>query len=261
MNQSVIPPIPQDLIVALRQARHVVAFTGAGISAESGIPTFRDRFTGLWERFDAKDLTTPDAFRADKELVWGWHEWLRMKVLRAAPNPAHQAIASLVRYVPKLTVITQNVDDLHERAGSTDVLHLHGTLNTRHCFACGRPDDPALTIPDEPEGGRRLQPPRCKHCGGFLRPGVVWFQERLPEKVFQQALSAARDCDVFLSIGSSSVVQPAAGIPLQAKQVGARIAQINPMATELDGECEWILRGPAGEIMPRLMQETFTVPT
>lgn len=144
--------IPPGLISALRKAKHVVVFTGAGVSAESGIPTFRDPFTGLWERFDVKDLTTPAAFRADKELVWGWHEWLRMKVLRAAPNRAHLAIAALARHVPQLTVITQNVDDLHERAGSAEVVHLHGSLNAPRCFACNRPHDSVPTLADEPEG-------------------------------------------------------------------------------------------------------------
>lgn len=249
--------IPPGLISALRKAKHVVVFTGAGVSAESGIPTFRDPFTGLWERFDVKDLTTPAAFRADKELVWGWHEWLRMKVRRAAPNRAHLAIAALARQVPQLTVITQNVDDLHERAGSAEVVHLHGSLNAPRCFACNRPHDSVPTLADEPEGGRRLRPPQCSHCGGFVRPGVVWFQERLPEKQFQQAISAAKDCDVLLSIGTSGLVQPAAQIPLYAKHAWASIVQINPKVTELEGECDWSLRGLAGEIMPRLLQEAF----
>ena len=249
--------IPQDLIISLKKAKHVVVFTGAGVSAESGIPTFRDRFTGLWERFDVKDLTTPNAFRTDKELVWGWYEWMRMKVLRAVPNPAHLAIAELGTHVPQLTVITQNVDDLHERAGSTGVLHLHGSLNAPRCFACGRPHDFLPAIPDEPEGGRRLRPPKCMHCGGFVRPGVVWFGEVLPAKGLQHAFAAAKDCDVLFTIGTSGLVQPAAQIPLHAKQAGACVVQINPTLTELDSECDWPLRGPAGEIMPRLLQAAF----
>ena len=123
-----IAHLPQDLIFALQKAKHVVVFTGAGVSAESGIPTFRDSLTGLWERFNAEELDTPDAFRKERELVWGWYEWRRMKVLRAQPNAAHLAIAALAQHVPDLTVITQNVDDLHERAGSTEVLHLHGNV-------------------------------------------------------------------------------------------------------------------------------------
>ena len=137
MSQVADFAIPQELITTLRGAKNVVVFTGAGVSAESGIPTFRDALTGLWERFDAQDLATPEAFRKDKELVWGWYEWRRMKVLRSHPNPAHLAIAALTNLVPKLTVVTQNVDDLHERAGNTDVIHLHGSLHSPRCATCG----------------------------------------------------------------------------------------------------------------------------
>jgi NAD-dependent deacetylase len=158
MNTNATNTIPRNLIIALQEAKHVAVLTGAGVSAESGIPTFRDALTGLWERFDAEDLATPDAFRKDKELVWGWYEWRRMKVLRSLPNPAHLAIAELARHVPKLTFVTQNVDDLHKRAGSTDVLHLHGSLHSPRCFACGRVHTSAPGIPEEPEGGRRLIP-------------------------------------------------------------------------------------------------------
>ena len=152
------------------------------VSAESGIPTFRDALTGLWERFDATDLATPDAFLKDEELVWGWYEWRRMKVLRAQPNPAHLAIAALAQHVPTLTVVTQNVDDLHERAGSVGVLHLHGSLHSPRCADCGQAHILPPGIPGEPDGGRRLRPPPCRHCGGAVRPGVVWFDEDLPIK-------------------------------------------------------------------------------
>lgn len=170
----------QDLLVALRNARHVVVFTGAGVSAESGIPTFRDALTGLWTQFDASELASPEGFRADPALVWGWYEWRRMTVMHAEPNPAHYAIAKLAGLVPQLTVITQNVDDLHERAGSADPVRLHGSLRRPRCFACNRPHEFSPGIPEEPEGGRRLEPPRCGHCGGRIRPGVVWFGEELP---------------------------------------------------------------------------------
>lgn len=246
-------PIPPELIAALQQARQVVVFTGAGVSAESGIPTFRDALTGLWQRFDAEDLATPDAFRRDKELVWGWYEWRRMQVLRAQPNPAHMAIARLAQLVPRLTVVTQNVDDLHERAGSTEVLHLHGSLHAPRCFACGRAHLLPLGIPEEPEGGRRLSPPLCQHCGGAIRPGVVWFGEGLPQQVLDAAFAAAGACDLLLAIGTSGLVQPAARIPWLAKQAGAKVVQINPTATALDDECTWSLRGAAGAVMPSLL--------
>ncbi len=257
MNQNGTSTIPHDLIATLKKAQHVVVFTGAGVSAESGIPTFRDALTGLWERFNAEDLATPDAFRRDKELVWGWYEWRRMKVLLAQPNPAHVAIAALARLVPKLTVVTQNVDDLHERAGSTDVLHLHGSLHSPRCFACGRPHILPPEIPEEPEGGRRLSPPVCAQCGGFIRPGIVWFGEELPVRELHRAFAAAKDCDVLLAIGTSGLVQPAARIPSLAKQAGACLVQINPTSTGLDQECSWSLRGAAGEIMPSLLQAAF----
>jgi NAD-dependent deacetylase len=172
--------MPEEIIKKLLTAQHLVVFSGAGVSAESGIPTFRDALTGLWENFDVEDLATPKAFKQDPTLVWGWYEWRRMKVLRAQPNPAHLAIAALAGLVPRLTVVTQNVDDLHERAGNLDVLHLHGRLHKPFCFACKRPYEFSPGIPDEPEGGRHIEPPRCK-CGGRIRPGVVWFGESLQD--------------------------------------------------------------------------------
>lgn len=249
--------IPSQLITTLQNAQHIVVFTGAGVSAESGIPTFRDSLTGLWERFDAEDLATPGAFCKDRELVWGWYEWRRMQLLRAQPNPAHLAIAVLAQRVPKLTVVTQNVDDLHERAGSTDVLHLHGSLHAPRCATCGQAHVLPPGIPDEPEGGRRLSPPVCS-CGGFVRPGVVWFGEDLPVRTLQQAFGAAQSCDLLFAIGTSGLVQPAARIPSLAKQAGASVVQINPTLTGLDRECTWSLRSAAGDILPRLLQAAFT---
>lgn len=222
--------IPDPLIDVIRNARNIVVFTGAGVSAESGIPTFRDSLTGLWERFDAASLATPEAFCADPALVWGWYEWRRMKVLQAQPNPAHKAIAELARHVPNLTLITQNVDDLHERAGSTEVLHLHGSLHQPRCFECGKAPEQPQGMPTEPESGRRLQPPHCLTCGGLLRPGVVWFGESLPANALSAAFAAAQQCDLLLSVGTSGVVYPAAEVPKQAWQAGAVVVHVNPQA-------------------------------
>lgn len=241
----------------LREARHVVVFTGAGVSAESGIPTFRDALTGLWERFDPAELATADAFRRDPALVWGWYEWRRMKALQAQPNPAHRAIAELARWVPKLTLVTQNVDDLHERAGSRDVLHLHGSLSAPRCFACARPYGQALPVPGVSEAGARIEPPRCPHCNGKIRPGVVWFGEALPEKALREAFAAARDCDLLLSVGTSGVVQPAAQIPLIAQESGSTVLHINPQPVPLGGERAFGLVGKAGEILPDLLRRAF----
>ena len=257
MTSDSSTPIPHELISALRAAKRVLVFTGAGVSAESGIPTFRDALTGLWERFDAEDLATPSAFRNDKALVWGWYEWRRMKMLQAHPNPAHIAIAELSRHVPQLTVVTQNVDDLHERAGSADVLHLHGSLHSPRCFDCAHPYNYPPNLPIEPEGGRRLSPPLCEDCGGHIRPGVVWFGESLPAEALNRAFAAATDCDFLFSIGTSGVVHPAARIPLLASQAGAKCVQVNPTAPHVDDKLTWSLREAAGMIMPRLLQLAF----
>lgn len=241
----------------LRNARHVVVFSGAGISAESGIPTFRDALTGLWENFDPAALATAQAFRNDPALVWGWYEWRRAKVLGAQPNLAHLAIAELARHVPRVTVVTQNVDDLLERAGCHDVLHLHGSLDLPRCFACARPYALGAKPLDEPQGGRRIEPPRCRRCNGKVRPGVVWFGESLPDDAWRKAVSAAKDCDVLLSIGTSGLVQPAAEIPRIALQHGAQVLHINVQPEPVAGDREFSLAGKAAEVLPRLVEETF----
>ncbi len=238
---------------ALRGARHLMVFTGAGVSAESGIPTFRDALTGLWQRFDPAELATPEAFRRDPALVWGWYEWRRARVLAAQPNPAHVAIAALARHVPKLTLVTQNVDDLHERAGSTAVIHLHGSLHAPRCFDCARPFAGLSDAPAEPAEGRRLEPPRCPHCGGWVRPGVVWFGEELPEQALRQACAAAEACDLLLSVGTSGVVWPAARIPGLALQAGATVVHINPQAMPPTAARECALVGAAGAVLPALL--------
>ncbi|MNJ33540.1 NAD-dependent protein deacylase [compost metagenome] len=249
--------LDQRLSDALRDARHVLVFTGAGVSAESGIPTFRDPLTGLWANYSPADLATRQAFKRDPALVWGWYEWRRMQVFNAQPNAAHRAIAELSVNVPRLTVVTQNVDDLHERAGIAEVLHLHGNLNLPHCFACARPSDAPLPPPEESASGWYLEPPRCSHCGGRLRPGVVWFGENLPASVLKQSFAAAEDCDVLLVVGTSGVVEPAARIPCIAWQAGATVLHINPQAKEVRIARETWLPGRAGEVLPQLLREVF----
>lgn len=251
------PSIPSDLIHALRAAQHVVVFTGAGISAESGIPTFRDALTGLWERFDVEALATPDAFKRDKELVWGWYEWRRAKVMLAQPNPGHMAIASLAKRVPKVSVITQNVDDLHERAGSQNIVHLHGSMLAPRCSVCSRLHCMPPGIPQEPQGGRRLSPPLCTLCGGDVRPGVVWFGEEMPQAELAKAFATAKDCDLLISVGTSGQVYPAAQIPDLAARSGADVIGVNLSERDLPGAAKWKLVGPSGEILPRLVQAAF----
>jgi len=243
-----------QLIESLRRARHVTVLTGAGVSAESGVPTFRDRLTGLWERYDAAELATPEAFDSDPSLVWGWYEWRRAVVHRAQPNPAHLALARLAGRVPRLTLVTQNVDDLHERAGNAGVLHLHGQLARPYCEQCLAPFQLPDPDPDAPEGGRRIEPPRCGACGGRVRPGVVWFGESLPQGPWRAAVEAARQCEVFFCIGTSALVQPAASLIDLARQSGAVTVQVNPNPTETDRTVTHLLRGKAGEIMPLLVE-------
>ncbi|UJJ32788.1 SIR2 family NAD-dependent protein deacylase [Halopseudomonas maritima] len=247
----------QTLLTRLREARHVVVFTGAGVSAESGIATFRDALSGLWSRFDPMQLATPEAFEDDPELVWGWYEARRMQVLGTSPNPGHSAIAELAKRVPRLTLVTQNVDDLHERAGSVDVLHLHGSLHQPRCSLCAEPFRMSAEPPTEPAEGRRLAPPRCEHCGAKVRPGVVWFGESLPFDTLEAAFSAAADCDLLLSVGTSGVVYPAAQVPEIALSSGATVVHINPQPQALGGGNEWLLTGAAGKVLPLLLQAAF----
>ena len=242
---------------ALRDSRHLLVFTGAGVSAESGIPTFRDALTGLWERFDPARLATPEAFAADPELVWGWYEWRRQRVLRAVPNPAHKAIAELASRLPRVTLVTQNVDDLHERAGSQDVIHLHGSLRAPRCFDCSAPYNGLASELDEPEEGRRLAPPRCEQCGGPVRPGVVWFGEPMPEAALQRAFEAAAECDLLFSVGTAGLVYPAAQVPQIASRNGATVVHINPQPVAPQGPREYSLPGAAGVLLPQLLQAAF----
>ena len=246
--------IPGALIEAVRRANRVLVLTGAGASAESGVPTFRDKQTGLWEKFDALELATPEAYRRDAALCWGWYEWRHAAVLRAKPNTGHRAIVEMADRIPQLTLVTQNVDDLHERAGSSNVIHLHGELAKPHCEKCKRPYH-REGIPDVPEGGSRIEPPTCSSCDGRVRPGVVWFGENLPELEWYTAREAAMDCEVFLSIGTSSVVQPAASLIDLARAAGAVTVEVNPTGT--DTAVMYPLRGTAGEILPCLVRQAW----
>ena len=228
----------------LKQASSVAALTGAGVSAESGVPTFRGT-NGLWKQYRSEDLATPQAFARDPKLVWEWYDWRRGVLAQAKPNPGHQALAQIEKLVPKFTLITQNVDDLHEQAGSRSVLHLHGSIWTVRCVACGRETlDKRAPMPE--------LPPKCS-CGALLRPGVVWFGEALPRRVWSEAEIAARNADLFLVIGTSAVVYPAAGLAQIAKSAGARVVEINIDETALSDAIDEFLQGPSGELLPQLI--------
>lgn len=228
----------------LREASSVAALTGAGISAESGIPTFRGA-GGLWREFRAEDLATPEAFARDPRLVWEWYDWRRGLIARAEPNAGHRALAELGRRTGRFTLITQNVDGLHDRAGSRIVLKVHGDIWMVRCTACGRETrDDRVPLPE--------LPPRCG-CGGLLRPGVVWFGEPLPANVWLEAERATRQAEVFLVVGTAAVVYPAAGLVPLAKAAGAKVIEINLDETPYSAQVDCSLRGRAGELLPELM--------
>jgi NAD-dependent deacetylase len=250
--------MPQrDAVELLRDAKRVVVFTGAGMSAESGVPTFRDALTGLWARFDAKALATPEAFQADPALVWGWYEGRRAEVERVNPNAGHRAVAAIEARVAHTTVITQNVDDLHERAGSRSPIHLHGSLFTPRCSECATPANTEPPAKAGPEEAGRIMPPACAKCGAHVRPGVVWFGENLPTNALSAATEAAFDCDLLFTIGTSGLVYPAAEIPYVAARAGATVVQINPEPTTLDALADVNLRGRAAEILPDLVARAW----
>ncbi len=239
------PAIPNDLVDALREAEHVVVMTGAGASAESGVPTFRDAMTGLWAQYDPQELATPEAFARQPRLVWDWYAWRRELVAGVAPNPGHVALARLEQRLRSLVLITQNVDNLHQAAGSTRILELHGNLARTRCHACGR----LATTFDAKE-----RPPSCASCQGALRPDVVWFGEALPPDIFQEAVEASQAADVFLSIGTSSVVFPAAALAEVALRAGAMLVEINPLPTPLTPLAAHVFAAPSGVVLPALVQ-------
>jgi NAD-dependent deacetylase len=236
--------IPAAAIDALRRAQHVVVLTGSGVSAESGVPTFRDAQTGLWAEYNPLELATSEAFLKDPELVWRWYRWRRELVARAAPNAGHFAVAKLADIVPGLTLVTQNVDGLHQRAGSGCVIEFHGNLFSDRCFSEG-----TLVTDADLES----DVPTCNACGGMLRPGVVWFGETIPASVLESATAASADCDVFLSIGTSSVVWPAAGLAATARGNGAVVIEINTDVTPQSGRSHFCLQGKSGAILPELI--------
>jgi NAD-dependent deacetylase len=228
----------------LQQASSVAVLTGAGVSAESGVPTFRGN-NGLWKQRHPEDLATPGAFNRDPKLVWEWYDWRRSVLAEAKPNPGHYALADLEKRIANITLITQNVDGLHELAGSRNVLRLHGSIWRVRCLACHQEQfDRRIPFPEIP--------PKCE-CGGTLRPAVVWFGEALPQEVWQAAENAARSAELFLVIGTSAVIYPAASLAQIAKSSGARVVEINIAETQLSDQIDQFLQGPSGELLPQLI--------
>ena len=241
----------QRVAEILRRAQRVVVLTGAGVSAESGIRTFRDTMEGLWKEFDAEKLATPQAFAADPALVSRWYDHRRIGCLNAEPNAGHMALVAMERWFTQrgraLTLATQNVDRLHQRAGSGGVLELHGNILTWRCTVTGR----SMELPPEPLEEFPIASPFAK--GGLLRPNVVWFGEAMPEDALLAAQAAAERADVLLSIGTSAVVYPAAGLIDICGQRGGVTVEINPVRTAASGRVDWSLMGKAGEVLPRIL--------
>lgn len=228
----------------LREARRIAVLTGAGVSAESGVPTFRGP-GGLWRTHRPEELATQGAFARDPKLVWEWYDWRRSLIARVDPNPGHSALAALEDRSPEFTLITQNVDGLHERAGSRRVHRLHGSIWRVRCTeCCAETTDDRVPLPEIP--------PRCG-CGALVRPGVVWFGEPLPVSEWMTAERAAKTCDLFIVVGTIAQVYPAAALIPMAAQAGARIIEINMEDTPLSGVAGLSLRGKAGEILPQLI--------
>lgn len=260
--------LPEELIALAAAAQKVTVLSGAGISAESGVPTFREAQTGLWERFSAEDLATPTAFDTDPDLVWTWYRWRQSLINAVDPNPGHQALARWQSHLGALelgreaadpgswlAVSTQNVDDLHERAGAQVMAHLHGSIVKHLCTQCGEsavlpePGYDGFTAPPVAE-----PPPECEHCGsGVLRPGIVLFGEMLPTAEFEATSAAVRASDLVVVVGTSGIVYPAAGLPLAALERGTPLVEINPEPTELSDAMDFRLRHPSGEALPALV--------
>ena len=241
-----LEPLLVSVVARLEAARHVCVLTGAGISAESGVPTFRDAQTGIWASFRPEDLATPEAFAHDPRRVWEWYEWRRELVRKAEPNAGHRALVELAKLVPRLTLVTQNVDNLHQRAGSRQVIEYHGNLLRDRCTAeSGVAERAQFSVTGLPE---------CARCGELLRPDVVWFGESIPTRALLTAEQAATDCDAFLAIGTSALVYPAAGLAERALRSGAVVIEINPDSTALSPMAHHVLRGASGVVMPRLVE-------
>jgi len=238
---------------AMARARHVVVFTGAGVSRESGIATFRDAEEGIWRKYDPMEMATLEGYLRDPAFVWAWYEHRFGIVAGAEPNPGHRAIAELEQLFDSVTVVTQNIDGLHQRAGSTDVIELHGSM---HRFACLHREHGGFRLADF--AGQEDRPPRCPVCGDLIRPDVVWFGEALPREELDRGQRLSAACDAMLVVGTSGIVFPAAALPLQAIHSGATLIDVNPEPSALSSQATIYLKGRGGDIVPQLVEELRT---
>lgn len=233
----------------IQTARRIVVLTGAGVSKESGIPTFRDAQEGLWSKYDPTQLATPTAFRDNPKLVWDFYEFRRDMMRDKQPNPGHRALAELEQRFPTMLIVTQNIDELHEQAGSQNVIHLHGRIAQNKCFFNCQ-GNPTLVDISRIAWDKTSGPPACPHCGRWVRPNVVWFHEMLPMDELEQAQHASREADVILVIGTSGLVYPAANLPSETKKGGGKVIEVNPDYSMITRIADVKLEGPSGEVLP-----------
>lgn len=248
-QQHVITEVAQALLTSKR----LVVLTGAGISKESGIPTFRDALEGLWANYNPEEVATPRAFRRNPKLVWDWYEYRRGLLAQAKPNPGHEAIATMEKMLPHLVVITQNIDGLHVCAGNRDVIALHGDIRLNKCFNDCQGNPTYIDISTLADWDREAGPPHCPHCGAYVRPDVVWFEEMLPPDALERAYQLCMSADLALVVGTSGVVQPAASLPFVVVHHGGKVIEVNPEITPITTVAKWHLSGPSGEILPRIL--------
>lgn len=246
--------ISDAVINTLKKSRRIVVFCGAGLSTNGSVPTLKDEESGLWRQYQASQLATPEAFAADPELVWGWHEWRRTCVLQVEPTEAHVALAQWHEHYP-FTIVTENTDDLHERAGSYNVIHIHGSLFAPRCTKCGEAYHFERTSVSKQVTGQRLELPLCYVCQQKIRPGITWFGEAMHEPDLRAAIYAAENCDVLLAVGTTGSAQPAALMPVWAKQKGATVIQINPNGTPLDKISDYNVRAHPRQILPKIVRQ------
>lgn len=238
---------PKEFRQILQNAEKVVVFTGAGMSAESGIPTFRGE-DGIWKKLRPEELANFNAFMKNPELVFEWYQHRRNIIEKCEPNPGHYAIAEMEKHFKKVTIVTQNIDALHHRAGSKNILELHGNITRNYCLSCN-------TFYNSNEIKFIERKPICENCGGLVRPDVVWFGEGLPQDIWNEAEQAAKFCDLCIIVGTSGVVYPAAYIPMYAKEANAYVVDINISPSELSSRCDLFLSGKSGEILPLIVEE------
>ncbi len=238
--------ISNSIIERLKSAKSILFFTGAGISAESGIDTFRGK-GGLWNKMSAQELASFDGFMKNPNLVWEWYQYRRKIVRETEPNSGHKVIADFEKYFNEVTVVTQNVDNLHKRAGSTNILELHGNIERNFCMNCKTFYGVEKFLESE-------EVPKCESCGGMIRPDVVWFGEMLPQEIFTEAEKKASESDVCFIVGTSAVVYPAAYIPISAKEAGAILIEINIEPTNITNQVDYSITGKAGEVLPKIFE-------